>query len=260
MSQDIQGLIESVREGMHSDTEITPRGVQTLVNLITPLNNEFLSNPTREYIDDRIRRSFPGDLARHAVSELTKAIHQKKNQGSAVIDYLLTEIIELSGNNAKDRLREYSPILNLDPDETPRITSYDIYVAIFGDPELKQILTIPQFPYRDRQRQGQVSTHLTRGFIQTYYEPDFLAGLDDYIDTFIRSVRRIPDDQIRAGLTQLGVPDVPTESNETRQNKYISAIMSRLNTTLQRYAQQHQGQMLDFTDLARALSSVSNPR
>ena len=65
--------------------------------------------------------SLPGELGKHAVKEFTKL-----PKAESIIDYLLAEILELSGNCARDH-------------ERARISPFHLWMAIENDEELLQV-------------------------------------------------------------------------------------------------------------------------
>jgi hypothetical protein len=134
------------------------------------------------------------------------------------------------------------------------MTPYDIIKAISTDEELSHVFPVPTFPFRQSTFREPDHNNLAARFSESYTEADFLDGLNDYIDEFIRGIRRMPEAQLNASLTALGGPLEGTLT--TRQNAYIAMILSRIKQVIQQYAQNHSGQLLGFSDLLTILTSL----
>lgn len=250
MATDLSAVVLKVLGQVHPDAEINSAARGVVENFIVPVNTYFLTHPNNQDIDAYIRKYIPGELAKHSISELYKQINNPTRggltPGSAVIEYLLAEILELSGNTARDhniRGNEYV------------ITIYDIYTAIVADEELRRIFPVPQFPFRVTFRERIPANNLAAKFNSSgHLGLDFTEGLNDYLDTFIANVRKMNDQHVNAVLVQAGIPVDPNPI--TNQNKYIGLIFSRINNSIQTYLQSVGSRELNFTDLISILGNL----
>lgn len=145
---------------------------------------------------------------------------------------LLFTVLELAGTNAQVRSNRYDSNLIILP--------YDVY---FTFATLKRPLI--NFPFNLTQLPR---NNLSSQFERTDLRSDFKAGLDDYLDTFVASVRQTPNDQIRAYLINVGI--VPEHNPESNQNLYIAKNISPLNTKINNFS----GLEPNFENLIQILS------
>ncbi|MDD4930602.1 MAG: NADAR domain-containing protein [Candidatus Colwellbacteria bacterium] len=123
--------IKVVLGQVHPDSGITSDGISKVKELLTPLIPKFdlgkypPKDDRVETVKKNIEEILPEDLGRHALSELRRNIARDESLyiRHVVIEYLLAEILELSGNLARDKKKV-------------KITSEFISKAIEGDEEL----------------------------------------------------------------------------------------------------------------------------
>ena len=161
-------FIANVGRQVHPGTKFHPSTLTYIATLLTPYADS-INMATVPQVLDWIPRAFPGELAKHALSEATKADTKKKQElkidtdteevskavRTAVIEYIIAEITELSGNVAADHV-----------DST--VLPWDAQTAIGYDTELSKMFGITA---TDKQLpvtitiDGQLFTHmLTREF------------------------------------------------------------------------------------------------
>ncbi len=248
----MESLLDRIRR-LHGEISPVNRlgesGIQALVRLFQHLQDRILNMNATEA--DAYARTLPGELSKHAVAEVAKASKMKKSPGGQLLDYLLSEVIDLASGTAERRMEIYRRILGLDPDEQVTITPYDIYRSITEDSEVSKVLTVPRFPFN---LGNTPRNKLGRKFNNSQYEPDFIAGLDDYLDAFIQGVRSNPGQYIQS---MLNARQIPIDSDPVKnQNRYISLVVSQINQSIQQYAREHTGQLLSFSDLIQVLSTM----
>jgi len=126
--------LKSVLSQIHPDRQIISDGLATVKKLLDPLISLFDLGeypPTIKKVEElknSIRDIIHGRLADHAIREITKTITGEKSNyiRHVVIEYLMAEILEISGNVARE-------------DGKKRITSDHIDEAIDHDEELKAL-------------------------------------------------------------------------------------------------------------------------
>lgn len=109
-----QKIIHVLKQ-VHPDTRISGESVAIIQNLFSIFDN---------LTETETLNLLSGELKKHAISEQTKAIKKGENGLSAIMEYLSAEILELSGNCARD-CRKMT------------ITGYHIWLSILGDAELE---------------------------------------------------------------------------------------------------------------------------
>ena len=136
-------FIAQVANTVHPGLTYHPSAIAYIAALLAPYANAIVTASVAELLE-WVPRAFPGQLAKHAVSEVTKAATKKRQELDtntdnddvakaariAVIEYLIAEITELSGNHATHQV-DYM------------VLPWDIQVAVAGDTELSRLLGIP---------------------------------------------------------------------------------------------------------------------
>lgn len=127
--KELEILIKTVLRQVHPDTKISSKAVQLIVELIQPLISKFAYATPQEFSSTVL----PGELAKHAMKEYTKT-----GTKEGVIEYLIAEILELSGNAARDN-------------RSVTISQWHVYITLQNDQEFLQLFKdqIKPFPYID---------------------------------------------------------------------------------------------------------------
>jgi len=130
--------IKVVLSQVHSDSGITSDGISKLKDLLNPLISKFDLGeypPKDDRVDivkKNIEKIIHGALGKHARSETQKVLVREESKyiRHAVVEYLLAELLELSGNVARGTGRIPA---------RKKITSSFISKAIEGDEELNSL-------------------------------------------------------------------------------------------------------------------------
>jgi hypothetical protein len=112
-------VVSRILKQIHPDASIDTEAVSWLHEMF------------QDYIDkdaDTILGLLPGELNKHAKIE-----YEKKGDIEDIFEYLLAEILELSGNCARDQKKM-------------RITAYHMWLAILNDVELAVLFKRPNVP------------------------------------------------------------------------------------------------------------------
>jgi hypothetical protein len=125
----LKHMVKTVLSQVHPDTKIGSKAVQLMLELLKPLVSK-LSHMSAQEFNSKV---LPGELGKHA-----NAQYRKANNKLAIVDYLIGEMMELSGNAARDN-------------RVSTITQWHIYLALINDEELLKLFQdhIKPFPYID---------------------------------------------------------------------------------------------------------------
>jgi len=156
---ELQKLIKHVRSQVHPDIKISQSSIQLIIKLVRPVIHKL----AMYNITDQVA-FLPGTLSKHATAEYVKALvkdesitkvrsgglgaskskrsivdktpAERARDRVAVVEYLIAEVIELSGNCARDNSES-------------TITPSCIYLPIINDEELIDLFhpSIRPFPY-----------------------------------------------------------------------------------------------------------------
>lgn len=128
-------IINRVMSEVHPDMKLHLTTVAYLQLLLKPYDDA-LVGATVEGIEQWLPEAFPGELSKHAQRDLDKAKEDEANETpldtrakDAVLEYLLAEILELSGNRARDYLDH-------------GVIPWDVQVAIGNDDDLSKMFGI----------------------------------------------------------------------------------------------------------------------
>lgn len=104
--------IKFVLEQMHPEFSITNAGMDKIKSLINPLISKFdlgeynVKESRVKIVTKNIEKikSFPEDLKNHVMSEMKRSVEREENQyiRHCIIEYLLAEILELSGDYTRN--------------------------------------------------------------------------------------------------------------------------------------------------------------
>lgn len=129
-------FITTVARNVHPEAVVDPTSIAYLQHLLTPYAQAVEQAESVESVYAWLDLALPGELAKHARSEVAKAVDKAgevddteklKAARRAVIEYLEAEILELAGNASWDMLD-----MNILP--------WDIKKAITKDEELEKML------------------------------------------------------------------------------------------------------------------------
>lgn len=111
-------LIKKELRLVHPDSRISKEGIYEIQKLL------------KKYDDlevDEVLENLPGEIKKHAQTEYDKAEKKKPGRGKdGLMEYILAEILELSGNVARDNRKI-------------TINAYHIWTSILCDEELKEM-------------------------------------------------------------------------------------------------------------------------
>lgn len=126
----MEKLVRTVLRQVHPDTRIS----KDAKNLLVDIGKSLLASQQAVDIDTWMESNLPVELRRHAQSAAAKAPPEERNM--KVVEYIFAEILELSGNYARD-LRKNT------------IDEYHVLFVIYNDSELLQALKtyIPLFSF-----------------------------------------------------------------------------------------------------------------
>lgn len=123
-----------VSSQVHPDNVLHPTSIAYVQSLLGPYAEAIETATTTDAISQWVPLAYQGELAKHATSEMGKAILKNPENDVAVakiavIEYLVAEILELAGNLTRDQ-----------QDET--VVPWDIQRAIGNDEELSRMFGI----------------------------------------------------------------------------------------------------------------------
>lgn len=148
-----ESYIKGVLHQVHPDTDISNDGIEKVRSLLDPMikNFDLGEYPPKDVMIDLVLDNIgeiPGELGKHAKSELVKVltkIGDRKEESRSnyirhvVIEYLLAEVLELSGNEARSQKKK-------------RITDKHIILSVAKDNELNALFSDDRIDEKDEEK------------------------------------------------------------------------------------------------------------
>lgn len=134
-------FIETVASQVHPDVSFSIPTIIYIQSLLLPYAQAIDQATSVEAIKQWIPEVFPGELSKHALAEIDKVVRKLFNNftdsseaitaaKTAALEYIIAEIIEISGNRAR---RDLGDIFG---------TPWDVQTAILADDDLNKMFAI----------------------------------------------------------------------------------------------------------------------
>lgn len=131
--EDNKELIKLVQSQVHPDIKLNAEALEFINDLTYPLYlffdeaNGSAPSDTKDSLIALVKDAYPGELAKHAISEINRNHGSIKNNINTIpVEYIIAELTELAGNSARGNHKLTT-------------TYYDVNSAIYQDFELREL-------------------------------------------------------------------------------------------------------------------------
>lgn len=223
--------IKAILKKLHPDTRISQDALTLIQMMIRPFETEFgaiiepihdnpeENCPIEEFLLERIK----GELARHAISEFRRCGRVK----SAVIEYLIAEEIELSGNVSRDNRRA-------------TISERDVIVSTVNDTELLTFFRdqIPVFvhiaPPTEPQMRGVLMGRKRLTLPDRNFTQDYKEGIHNLAIAIVNYYGKITEHDVRRDIAT--VARLAGRAGETMTKSPYYHIQDQILRTVMGYS------------------------
>jgi len=182
---------------VHPDASINDDCVAAILQMVTPFNDLFTGKTTDECVN-LVNTYFGIKLATFTLSQIQHPPDLHASSQEIIMECLISELLEISGNMTKDRISEDYIATHEDEDDNDDsnediiLSVYDLYRGLVTNSELKQMFTaylIPEWIITGKLRTNAIdtTTWLTLEEVEQLCK-DFMNTDDTFEDKVIPSV------------------------------------------------------------------------